>query len=392
MSQKYKILHVVNNLSPSSTPIEWLNNFDTNVFDIYVMSLLNKGQISANTNVKVRTTRAIGRNDWQAYLDFYCILKEIQPDIIHTHANVSGFLGAVFGKINKTKVVDTEHNDHKGFNKIGLLLNCVAMKIADVVICNSKNTLNSFYMFEKFLIKNKQKSIIYNGVDIEWIDREYGNKDKASQEWNLEDKFVIGNIGRLTKQKDQRTIILGIKKIINTIPNLKLIIVGSGKLEKNLKDLVMKNDLGKYVCFTGLLNRKKVYQLLHCFDVFVMSSLWEGFCNAVVEAMAARIPVIVTKVGPLPEVVGDSGIYVAPNKPQVITDAILELKDDPKKAKKIGEAGRKRVLENFSMRKTVENYEKLYNQLLKKEDRLLSQRRGDCTKHNEQPGNFHQRY
>jgi len=365
LSRKCKVVHVVNNLSPSSTPIEWINNLDRNIFDIYVVSLLNKGWTSMNRSVKVRTTRAQIRSDWRAYFDFYRIIKDIQPDIVHTHTNVSGFFGAVFGKINRAKIVDSEHNDHKGFNKIGLFLNTLTMKIAKVIICNSRNTLNSFYRLENLLIRNKQKNVIYNGVDVEWIDREYSNKDTALQKWNLEHKFVIGNIGRLTEQKDQRTIILAIKNIIKMIPNLRLIIVGSGKLEKNLKDLVRKNDLSKYVCFTGLVNREEVYQLLHCFDVFVMSSLWEGFCNAVVEAMAAKIPVIITKVEPLPEVVGDVGIYVPPNNPQAVANAILELKNSPQMAKEMGEVGRKRVLENFMIRKTVENYEELYDQLLK---------------------------
>ncbi|MBA7696555.1 D-inositol-3-phosphate glycosyltransferase [subsurface metagenome] len=240
-----------------------------------------------------------------------------------------------------------------------------------MIVCNSKNTLRSFYKFEKFLIRNKQKKIIYNGVDIEWIDKEYMNKEIALQKWNLEDRFVIGNIGRLIEQKDQKTIILGMKDIIKKISYAKLVIVGSGRLEKNLKKLVIENGLGKYVCFTGALNRGEVYRLLHCFDVFVMSSLWEGFCNAVVEAMAAKTPVIVTKVGPLPEVVGDSGIYVSPNDPQVIINAILELKNNPKMAKKMGEAARKRVIEKFSIQKTVENYEKLYEQLLKEKNRIL---------------------
>ncbi|MCK5602425.1 glycosyltransferase, partial [Candidatus Pacearchaeota archaeon] len=95
--------------------------------------------------------------------------------------------------------------------------------------------------------------------------------------------------------------------------------------------------------------------------------LWEGFCVAVLQAMAARKPVILTDIPQFREAIdnGVCGKLVPVRDPEAIAKAILELKKNRKIAKEMGEAGRKKVIENFLIQKTVENYGKLYNELLK---------------------------
>ncbi len=162
--------------------------------------------------------------------------------------------------------------------------------------------------------------------------------------------LLIGNIGRLIKEKDQETLIRAMPSIVEQFPHARLLIVGDGPLRRRLQELVGALAIGSYVCFTRAIGRMQVYKLLHAIDIFVMCSITEGFCNAVVEAMAARKPVIITDAGALPEVVGDAGIVVPPRQPESLAGAVLHLASlDVAEQRRIGAAGRRRTMSLFEL-------------------------------------------
>lgn len=141
---------------------------------------------------------------------------------------------------------------------------------------------------------------------------------------------------------------------------IKLTVIGTPKKEGGIVNLIRKLGIGNLVTFTGRVSDEAFVRQYAMTAVAVVPSLYEGFGLPVGEAMACGIPVISTTGGALPEVAGDAAVLVPPGDPMALSKAIIDLFDNPQKAEKIGEAGYKRVLEQFTWenaaRKTVDAY------------------------------------
>jgi glycosyltransferase involved in cell wall biosynthesis len=141
-------------------------------------------------------------------------------------------------------------------------------------------------------------------------------------------------------------------------------VVGDGPLRQALEEKARALRLNGTVRFLGAVPNAS--SLLPHFDIFVLSSLWEGMSNSLLEAMAAGKPVVATDAGGSPEVVidGKTGILVPPNDPEALADAMLRLLADRELARSLGEAGRVRVQSEFTLETMVARLEELYDSLL----------------------------
>lgn len=177
---------------------------------------------------------------------------------------------------------------------------------------------------------------------------------------------VLLAVGRLHRQKGYDVLMRAFAAVQKEYPTLKLLIIGEGEDENHLKNLAKSLDLTEQVIFTGML--KDSGRILRRAEVFILPSLWEGMPNALLEAMAAGIPVVATEVGGVPELVlqGATGILVPPGDADALARAITDLCGDPAKARSMGEAGRKRVEEHFSLAAMLDATERLYRELLTK--------------------------
>ena len=135
-------------------------------------------------------------------------------------------------------------------------------------------------------------------------------------------------------------------------------------MRSTIENHVQKLGLSEKVQFLGYQNN--ILEILRSMDIFILPSLWEGMPNAILEAMAAGLPVVATNVGGTPEVVvdGETGFLVPPRDPEALANAIKLLIDDPELRKKFGQAGRERVERHFTIQETVRKTEELYLRLL----------------------------
>ena len=118
------------------------------------------------------------------------------------------------------------------------------------------------------------------------------------------------------------------------------------------------------VLFTGNVPRRRVYSLLARIDVFVVSSRWEGFCNAMVEAMVAGKAVVASRVGPLPEVLGeDCGLFFDTGNEKELCRALERICITPSLRKELGEKARLRAIGCFGLDRCARHYEKIYENL-----------------------------
>jgi len=369
------VLHLVNSVSPTSIPFEIAQHIDTTLFEVVVVSYYDtdstlEGSLRSS-RLKLVGIGAKRKSDMGGCLRLYRAMARVAPDVLHTHHNLSGSLGRLFAKrLGVPVVIDTEHSSQSRNHRYTYgaeWVNRWALRWADAIVCNSRATQKALLGKVRGQKQRGKVLVIYNGVDIHKVDTKREEDLPADLLWLdgvLENNFTICNVAGLRRVKDQRTLILAMKILRDESQGGVLIFVGEGKLKKRLSLEVAQLGLEKNVVFTGMIQREDVYKILQRCNVFVMSSLWEGFCVAVAEAMAARVPVIVTKVGGLPELVGNAGVCVPSSDPNAIAKAIMTLMHNSDKARELGEVGRRRVEESFSLNKTVEEYERLYVDLL----------------------------
>lgn len=228
------------------------------------------------------------------------ILKENKYDVIHCHSCsfLGIFRGAIAGSLVKNiKVISHSHNP--GMPKNNILDNFIRRvfkkylsRITDLGFACSDGAAESKYT--KKFIKSSKFKIINNAID---IDRYlYNTKDRKMmrKKYGIEDKFVIGNIGRLEQQKNHEFLLKVFYEIRKKRKDSKLIIVGEGKLEDKLKKYVAKNNMESDVIFIGKVkDSSKYYQMM---DVFVMTSIYEGFPFVMVESQVNGLPAVLSSV------------------------------------------------------------------------------------------------
>jgi len=168
------------------------------------------------------------------------------------------------------------------------------------------------------------------------------------------DAVVIGNVAHLAGHKSQADLIAAMPAVIAAVPRARLVIVGDGEERGALTAQAASLGLAERIHFTGF--RDDVPRLLTAFDVFAMSSRLEGFCNSVLEAFAAGVPVVATRAGGLPEMVldGETGLLSPIGDPGELARRLVRLISDAPLAAKVAEGGRRLVEAEYTVGRMVE--------------------------------------
>jgi len=177
------------------------------------------------------------------------------------------------------------------------------------------------------------------------------------------DAPVIGAVGRFTSEKGHVHLVEAFARVRGSLPGARLVLVGFGELEKDLRGRVRGLGLEDAVTFTG---ERDSAEVLHGIDLFVQPSLYESQGLAILEAMAAGRPVIAADVGGVRDVVrdGETGLLVRAADPGALAEAILRLARDPSAAASMAARARERVRGLFSVERMVAEYARLYKELL----------------------------
>jgi glycosyltransferase involved in cell wall biosynthesis len=147
------------------------------------------------------------------------------------------------------------------------------------------------------------------------------------------------------------------------MPDARFIIAGEGELKPALERQIKDHHLEKHVLLAGF--RPDVLSLHKAFDIFAMSSVTEGLGTSLLDAMAAGKPIVATRTGGIPEVVadGETGLLVPPRDEEALADAIVRLLKDPDLRREMGEAGRVRARNLFSLERMVQNTLNVYQRV-----------------------------
>lgn len=205
--------------------------------------------------------------------------------------------------------------------------------------------------FLKYKNINKNIQIIPNGVNLGSFNNVFYQKS---------DNFTLISVGRLTKIKGYIYLLQAIKEVVKKYPKIKLNIIGQGEEEKKLKDFVKKNNLTKTIFFLGQLTGSKLIKHYKTAKVFVLASVAEGMPNTILEAWAAKLAVIATRVGALPTIINASNGYLVDKKNyQALTQTIIKAREN-KNLKQLGINGYKLVKNNYNLDNYLNAYLKIY--------------------------------
>ena len=298
------------------------------------------------------------------------IFRQLKPDILHSHLVHADFHGGVAGWLARVPLlVSSRHNDDP-FRSVGITAFLIRLnnRIFHQFVAISKH-MRRFSEEVERIDPDKIRTVHY-GLEpssAATIDLRADLRADLHGEFKLEPGPVLVCVARLVPQKGHIHLLRALVQVRGEVPAVRLVLLGDGTIRADLEQIVRDLALQANVCFAGW--RTDAARLLGGADIFVLPSLWEGFGLVLLEAMAASLPIVASKVGAIPEIVADNetGLLVEPGAEEALSRALIKLLASPALRVQMGAQGCRRLEQEFSVSKMVEAIETIYNQLAVKE-------------------------
>ena len=378
------ILNVITRLEQGGAPlalIETVRRLDAQAFDVSVACGRSKDPelellgTTATEGLKLHHVPSMGRKvspvaDVRALVQLTGIIKRGRYRIVHTHTSKAGVLGRIAAAICHVPV--TIHSPHgtiiEGYfgprlTRFFVVVERLVSRFSCRIICLTRQEIRQY--LRAGIGSRRQFTFVYNGIDIARYSGRAHRRAPVRRDLGIPDEATVCiSVGRLVPVKGHADLIRGFAHALSEQEDLVLLLAGDGELRDELTALVAELSLGDRVRFLGW--RDDTADLLAGSDIFVLPSLNEGLGLVLIEAMAANLPVVATRVGGVPEVVeeGQTGLLVEARNPDRISNAILRLARDRALRERMGRAGRERADEHFSIQATVRRTEQIYNDLV----------------------------
>ncbi|MCF8034431.1 MAG: glycosyltransferase [Desulfarculaceae bacterium] len=285
--------------------------------------------------------------------------KEHSIDLIHAHNWYAGFYAVGSRFISNVPVVTTLHGFAYNVIKRRQFLRMLAAKLSTYTVCVGQQVGTE--AIRKYKLNGKKVKVIYNGVDCQgFAASSQGAEVRASLGIGPETTVFLF-VGRISPIKDLPCLLEATARLARSRSGFRVIIAGSGESLGELQGQARQLGVSDKVSFLG--ERKDIPDLLSASDALVMSSLNEGISMAILEAMAAGLPVIATDVGGNSELVKDqhTGLLVGAKDAAGLAGAMQRAVDDPGRLRQMGQAGQSVCLNQFSLQQMVENYCAVYS-------------------------------
>ena len=332
-------------------------------YAIRVITFMSGGTLVAelrNSGVTVIELGLKNKFDWKAMIRLSSLWRADRPDLVHTHLYHAGIIGRIVAKVMGIRtVVVHQHGAERARSTVRSRIDRLTSPLVSryVVTCRAVADL----LQQREGISGMKIVIIYNGI--ECLEPISPKPDKSHQE-RLSSIPTIISVGRLSPEKGHNTLLEAMALLHTHQTQARLVLVGEGGSQIFLTERIKELNLNGFVHMLG--TRRDVAELLANADIFALPSDWEGVSIALLEAMAAGLPVVATAVGGTPEVVidGINGLLVPPHDPEALAGALSRLLIDPDLRQHIGETGRQSVRERFNIQHTVHQTQALYESLI----------------------------
>lgn len=297
---------------------------------------------------------------------FQEILKKHDADIVHAYLPAANVLGVLAGslagarrKIVSKRALCRYKEGHPAYSFLEDLANAKA----DAIMVNSLAVAEDVRRTERFC--ERKIFLVYNGIDAAGNPRS-GDPQPAPPDLGLPpNAALVTYVANIREDKAHICLVDAARTVTGAFPAARFLFVGHmGTEAAAVRERIRALGLEERILLTG--PRNDVGAILAASSVVAHPGEQEGFSNAILEAMAAGLPVVASRAGGNPETVadGDTGILVPAGDARAFAKSILELLHNPPRARELGEAGRRRAKELFSMKRMVESVEQTYRELL----------------------------
>lgn len=324
--------------------------------------------------------------DCLGIIELMKLINNFKPDYLHLSSSKAGVLGSIAGfkikllrpeKFKNLKIIyrigGWSFNDPwpSWKKKMFIWIEKFTAKFKDIIVVNNKYDYDQAI---KLKIKPKEKlELVHNGIDALKI--EFLPKDEArlklfknlSRNYGkiFQADFIIGTIANFYPTKGLEYLIDAVKILkfnfgVN-LKKIKFLIIGDGQDRPNLESRITNYGLEKEIILLGQM--PEAFKYMKAFDVFILPSVKEGFPWVILESMAAKLPVIATSVGAVPEIIenGENGILVEPKNPEELAKAVKYLLENERVRQEFGIQAHQTVLFKFPIEKMVHETEELFS-------------------------------
>lgn len=317
---------------------------------------------AARAGVPFHQAETGGGPSLNAWSDLRRAIATFEPDIVHAHGTRAAFHARLADSEAASRVVYTLHGIH--IDSAGPWLRRPTLLAAErallgrtawfVTVCESDRRKGA----RLGILRTERSSVVLNGIGMPAAHKRVGAF--RAELGVAPDAPLALSVGRFHEQKDQATLLRGWATVHRDMPNAVLALIGSGDLERRLRELAGELGLGDSVRFVE--PRSDLMPAYSAADVFALSSLWEGLPYVILEAMSHGLPVVSTNVDGIPEAVeaGVSGLLVPPRDPAALAEAIVRVLGDPAMRARMGEAGQRVVRERFGLERMADELVAVY--------------------------------
>jgi glycosyltransferase involved in cell wall biosynthesis len=309
---------------------------------------------------------------YKGWARLYRIIKEQKPHVIHCHGTKDNIITKIIGLLLRIPVVPIYHCNHRVYDSEGKRGN-LRRRIYELIYLDTLERVTSFFSrkniavsysvkdnIKKFGVSDMKIEVIYSGV---CIDDSASRREKQNRE---KGRIKILSISRIEENKGILDIISAAKILKEDGRNFEINFVGDGPLVSECGQLVNEYGLNDEIKFLGYLKSTKEIYLKS--DIFVSASHNEGLGLNIIEAMICGLPVVVTGVGGVPEIVDHkvNGFVVDHGDPEQLGEALLLMMKNSKLRREYGRKGREKVVGKFSMDRMIAQYISLYDTILER--------------------------
>ncbi len=303
--------------------------------------------------------------DWRCVWRLRALVRKHAITVIHAH-QYTPFSYALLGRLGGSQppIVFTEHGrhqpDYRRWRRVWV--NRLLTRRQDRIVAVGQAVKKALVCNEGF--SEQRIQVIYNGIPLEQFSNVPVRGREARAQLGIRDEaFVVAHVARLDYLKDHRTALEAIACLRDNLPEVVYLVVGDGPLQKEISQRIVELRLESHVRLLG--TRQDVPLILAASDAFMLSSISEGIPLTVIEAMAAGVPLVATRVGGLEEMIDDGvqGVLRPPKDPRALASALLSLARNPELRAQMGRAGRQRAQERFSETTMLAAYDDLFAHL-----------------------------
>lgn len=365
MAEQISVCHIVNAATPATMPCD-LATMQATLDGVAQVGVLGWFGVDSFHGIEsVETVSLNSPNTFRITRSQYAKVKSMcsKYDIIHTHNPHSGLYGKLIAKRLGKPVVQTEHNNHRGYTRKGRIANGVTNVVADAIVCVSNSVRDSFRRWEKLLTNDGKISIINNGIVVERLE------SARTIDWSFSDAtdinpeaIIVGSAGMLTEQKAHSVLVEAVDKAnAESERPIELVISGDGPLREQLETQIQTATHSDRLHLLGFLDRREqVYKMMHEIDIYAMPSRWEGFCVAALEGMALDNACVFAEIPEFKHPFDGVARFHPVDDSVALAGQLVSIADDYTLRQQLAEKAKSAVVTEYTLQRTAEAYLEQY--------------------------------